>query len=740
MATDLKNTSEDAEMAEYEGEKVVTMMDVLKEQEDFEEDANAVLGGSDDKNCTYSKGYIKRQALYACLTCCSEAKSDPEKRAGVCLACSLVCHENHELIELYTKRNFRCDCGNPKFNSHPCTFTPNKTDLNEDNSYNQNFSGVYCICKRPYPDPEATVEDEMIQCIICEDWLHSSHLEATVPANDQYSEMICKQCMEKNKFLHDYGELAVNIETTIEIVHVNGNDSHNELSNGNGNKNEMDNSTLNKNDTSNINVDVEMSEKAEKEKDIPTENKTGTEDEIIAEKSNKDEESEKMDENATSAENNLSTTQDSLKEIDDKVVQNLTDNVTETNFEESSAKTQEECLNNINTELNTDENKSDNETEKAKIQEDEGISKDDETVTTSSKEDKSDTEVTAEINNQSTAKSEDLEIADSNKNKPGLDLADQEPKATVENLDSSKDKDINVSDEEKHRNKEEEAEKMEEDRLLADPEEESKSNSKDNQESTDKNNTESNSSEPTNKEEVTSELTKVESEFTSENKETNKNIQEENKCNNLVDTEMKSDENVCSESEPKLIEKTNENSNSEDNEKLSESEEKHSEKRKLSIEESAEDLETKKPKLDTESKHCLRPRGVKKVYKGATFWPSNFRQKLCSCPECISMYKDLSVLFLTDPEDTVSAYENLGKDIINGKPLTQYEKGLEALSSLDRIQQINALTEYNKMRDKLLDFLKSFKDRKEIVKEEDIKAFFADMKPKREPDGVYFCR
>lgn len=55
MATDLKNTNEDAEMAECEGEKVVTMMDVLKEQEDFEEDANAVLGGSDDKNCTYSK-------------------------------------------------------------------------------------------------------------------------------------------------------------------------------------------------------------------------------------------------------------------------------------------------------------------------------------------------------------------------------------------------------------------------------------------------------------------------------------------------------------------------------------------------------------------------------------------------------------------------------------------------------------------------------------------------------------
>lgn len=30
-------------------------------------------------------------------------------------ACSYSCHENHELIELYTKRDFRCDCGNDKF-------------------------------------------------------------------------------------------------------------------------------------------------------------------------------------------------------------------------------------------------------------------------------------------------------------------------------------------------------------------------------------------------------------------------------------------------------------------------------------------------------------------------------------------------------------------------------------------------------------------------------------------------
>lgn len=47
-----------------------------------------------------------------------------------------------------------------------------KDEINSLNSYNQNFTGVYCTCKRPYPDPEDNTDDEMIQCIICEDWFH----------------------------------------------------------------------------------------------------------------------------------------------------------------------------------------------------------------------------------------------------------------------------------------------------------------------------------------------------------------------------------------------------------------------------------------------------------------------------------------------------------------------------------------------------------------------------------------
>ena len=44
--------------------------------------------------------------------------------------------------------------------------------------YNQNYRGVYCTCHRPYPDPEDDTPDEMIQCVVCEDWFHGRHLQA----------------------------------------------------------------------------------------------------------------------------------------------------------------------------------------------------------------------------------------------------------------------------------------------------------------------------------------------------------------------------------------------------------------------------------------------------------------------------------------------------------------------------------------------------------------------------------
>lgn len=187
-------------------DEVVSMVDVLQEDNELEEEARAVLGDSDDQHCTYPVGYVKRQALYACGTC---SPSDAEP-AGVCLACTLTCHEGHTLYELYTKRNFRCDCGNKKFPPNfKCKLYPQKDPENTVNKYNQNFRGVYCTCHRPYPDLEDEIEDEMIQCVICEDWYHSRHLGNLPPTGGDFQEMICDDCMTKCSFLQAYLPLSV---------------------------------------------------------------------------------------------------------------------------------------------------------------------------------------------------------------------------------------------------------------------------------------------------------------------------------------------------------------------------------------------------------------------------------------------------------------------------------------------------------------------------------------------------
>ena len=73
------------------------------------------------------------------------------------------------------------------------------------------FLGKYCKCARPYPDPDCPPEledDEMIQCVICEDWWHGTHLDLSVEHMDdeRNSEMICTKCLthEQKTFIRRY--------------------------------------------------------------------------------------------------------------------------------------------------------------------------------------------------------------------------------------------------------------------------------------------------------------------------------------------------------------------------------------------------------------------------------------------------------------------------------------------------------------------------------------------------------
>nr|GMD10446.1 putative E3 ubiquitin-protein ligase UBR7 [Ipomoea batatas] len=192
---------------EEEAEPTVSIGEYLKDVEEQELEADLVLGGDEGKECTYNNGYMKRQAIFSCLTC------TPDGNAGFCTACSLSCHDGHEIVELWTKRNFRCDCGNSKFGEFFCKLLASKDVENPQNLYNHNFRGLYCTCGRPYPDPDAEEQAEMIQCCVCEDWFHEEHLslessDMQVPRDEEgepiYEEFICQGCASICSFLMLY--------------------------------------------------------------------------------------------------------------------------------------------------------------------------------------------------------------------------------------------------------------------------------------------------------------------------------------------------------------------------------------------------------------------------------------------------------------------------------------------------------------------------------------------------------
>lgn len=195
------------------GEEEVSIAEI-EEMEEYEEVARRLLAAQDENVCTYAEGYKPRQALYSCRTCV------PNGGAGVCFGCSMNCHDGHDLVELYTKRRFKCDCGNGSF-TQKCKLFEDKAAYNDRNLYNDNFLNSYCSCKRPFPDPEATTNEEMLQCIGCENWFHLSHTGISEASKADYeeNEYVCKNCSEKMPFLdkverhaHDEDVITCSIE------------------------------------------------------------------------------------------------------------------------------------------------------------------------------------------------------------------------------------------------------------------------------------------------------------------------------------------------------------------------------------------------------------------------------------------------------------------------------------------------------------------------------------------------
>ena len=168
-----------------------TAADYISSQLQLEADAREALPYQFD-TCTKPLGPL-RQSVFACLTCTPPPASKYQQftPAGVCYSCSISCHGEHTLVELFSKRDFVCDCGTTRLanSATPCNLRLNSEtglkggvvgeEARQGNKYNQNFEGKFCGCGEEY-DPEKE-KGTMFQCLglgtveeggCGEDWWH----------------------------------------------------------------------------------------------------------------------------------------------------------------------------------------------------------------------------------------------------------------------------------------------------------------------------------------------------------------------------------------------------------------------------------------------------------------------------------------------------------------------------------------------------------------------------------------
>ncbi|RHZ62915.1 hypothetical protein CDV55_104899 [Aspergillus turcosus] len=258
--TDQQKNSQDAakRRESFGSQNSQTAKEFIESQMRLEADAREILPYSFD-SCTQALGPL-RQILFACLTCNppSDKPDAPHTSAGVCYSCSIACHGEHTLVELFNKRNFVCDCGTARVSSGlPCTLrndpkTGAKGVRSQEpapgNTYNHNFQNRFCGCGEDYNAFEE--KGTMFQCLglgtvetggCGEDWWHpecliglprdwykkakvpTEDVEAAkqnseandnddedtplppgFPAEDDFETFLCYKCVESNPWLKRY--------------------------------------------------------------------------------------------------------------------------------------------------------------------------------------------------------------------------------------------------------------------------------------------------------------------------------------------------------------------------------------------------------------------------------------------------------------------------------------------------------------------------------------------------------
>lgn len=122
----------------------------------------------DPSECTLYMDISSRQLLFACLTCASSN--------AICYACAIRCHADHDLVDLYSKRGYKCDCGTLRIPQTRCALRKTDHDESPNEHYGQNFQGKFCVCHESVND-NSYGEGAMFQCLLgrrCgEDWFHA---------------------------------------------------------------------------------------------------------------------------------------------------------------------------------------------------------------------------------------------------------------------------------------------------------------------------------------------------------------------------------------------------------------------------------------------------------------------------------------------------------------------------------------------------------------------------------------
>ncbi|CCH58664.1 hypothetical protein TBLA_0A08750 [Henningerozyma blattae CBS 6284] len=209
----------------------LTAPEFIEYQKELEEEARALMPWNPTK-CTYELGPI-RQQLYACRD---------HGNIALCYSCAIICHTTCDIVELFTKRNYSCDCGTERDSKEAekgqdskistkyyCQLRKNTVlDIpGSQNTYGHNFQGLFCGCSKEYnPNSDAV----MLQCVAglnCnEDWYHdycilgkdevSASIERSMPKEedvetdniiekvidgfpklDSFNAFICTKCTNK---------------------------------------------------------------------------------------------------------------------------------------------------------------------------------------------------------------------------------------------------------------------------------------------------------------------------------------------------------------------------------------------------------------------------------------------------------------------------------------------------------------------------------------------------------------